>query len=119
MRPTRHRGICSRGTAMKVIEVAGTIEENRRVCLDEPLPAGVGGRVRLIILVGEDEPSEQEWLHAAARSGTFDFELQTSSVAPFAGDRITQCGGAVAPAALSWARAPGRVTPAPERCPRA
>jgi len=31
------------------------------------------GRVRLIILVGEDEPSEQEWLHAATRGGAFDF----------------------------------------------
>ena len=34
---------------------------------------GVAGRVRLIILVEEDEPSEQERLHAANRSGAFDF----------------------------------------------
>ena len=58
---------------MKAIEVVGTIEEDRRVRLDEPLPAGVVGRVRLIILVGEDEPSDQEWLHAAIRGGAFDF----------------------------------------------
>jgi hypothetical protein len=36
---------------MKAIEVAGTIEEDRRVRLDEPLPPGVSGRVRLIILI--------------------------------------------------------------------
>ena len=58
---------------MKAIEVVGTIEEGRRVRLDEPLPPGVAGRVRLIILLGEDDPSEQEWLHAAARGGAFDF----------------------------------------------
>ena len=58
---------------MKAIEVAGTIEADRRVRLDEPLPPGVVGRVRLIILVGEDEPTDQEWLHAASQSGSFDF----------------------------------------------
>jgi hypothetical protein len=58
---------------MKAIEVAGTIEEDRHVRLDEPLPPGVAGRVRLIILVGEDEPSDQEWLHAATQGGAFDF----------------------------------------------
>lgn len=58
---------------MKAIEVAGTTEEGRRVRLDDPLPPGVSGRVRLIILIGEDEPSEQEWLHAARQGGAFDF----------------------------------------------
>ena len=58
---------------MKAIEVVGTIEEGRRVRLDEPLPPGVGGRVRLIILIGEDEPSDQEWLRAASQGGAFDF----------------------------------------------
>lgn len=58
---------------MKAIEVLGTIEEDRRVRLDEPLPPGVAGRVRLLILVGEDEPSDQEWLHAATHGGAFDF----------------------------------------------
>lgn len=58
---------------MKAIEVVGTIEEDRRVRLDEPLPPGVGGRVRLIILVGEDDPTDQEWLSAASQGGAFDF----------------------------------------------
>ena len=58
---------------MKAIEVGGTIEEDCRVRLDEPLPPGVTGRVRLIIVVGEDEPSDQEWLRAARHGGAFDF----------------------------------------------
>lgn len=58
---------------MKAIEVAGTIEEGRRVRLDEPLPQGIVGRVRLIILVEDDEPSEREWLRAASQGGAFDF----------------------------------------------
>ena len=57
---------------MKAITLVGTIEDGA-VRLDQPLPAGVAGRVRLIILVGEDEPSEQEWLHAANQGGAFDF----------------------------------------------
>ena len=58
---------------MKAIEVVGTIEEGGRVRLDKPVPAAVGERVRLIVLVGEDEPNEQEWLRAAMRGGGFDF----------------------------------------------
>ena len=58
---------------MKAIEVVGTIEEGRRVRLDEPLPIGVGERVRLIILAAEDEPSEKEWLNAARQGGAFDY----------------------------------------------
>jgi hypothetical protein len=37
------------------------------------LPPGVAGRVRLIILVGEEELSDQQWLQAATRGGAFDF----------------------------------------------
>lgn len=58
---------------MKVIEVEGTIEHGQRVRLDDPLPPAVAGRVRVIILVGADEPGEQQWLHAATQGGAFDF----------------------------------------------
>ncbi|MEP7305938.1 MAG: hypothetical protein ABJA98_10515 [Acidobacteriota bacterium] len=58
---------------MKAIEVGGTIEEDRRVRLDQPLPPGVAGRVRVIIVVGEDEPSDQEWLRVARQGGAFEF----------------------------------------------
>jgi len=58
---------------MKAIEIAGTVEEGRRVRLDQPLPIGIGARVRVIILGAEDEPSEQEWLHAARQGQAFEF----------------------------------------------
>jgi hypothetical protein len=58
---------------MKAIEVVGTIEKDRCVRLDEPLPPGVGGRVRLLILIGEDELSDEEWMRAATQGGAFDF----------------------------------------------
>jgi hypothetical protein len=58
---------------MKAIEVIGTIEEGCRVRLDEPVPAAIGERVRLIMLVGEDEATDQEWLQAATHGGAFDF----------------------------------------------
>jgi hypothetical protein len=60
---------------MKAIEAEGTIEQGRRVVLDAPLPPNVGGRVRLIILVGEEveEASDREWLRAAGQGGGFDF----------------------------------------------
>jgi hypothetical protein len=45
-----------------------------RLRLDEPVPGAVGERVRLIVLVGEEEePNKQDWLRAATRGGAFDF----------------------------------------------
>ena len=58
---------------MKTIEAVGTIEPDRRVRLDDPLPAGVSGRVRLLILIGDDDLSEQDWMRAASDGGSFDF----------------------------------------------
>ncbi|CAN5488149.1 hypothetical protein BH23ACI1_BH23ACI1_31900 [soil metagenome] len=58
---------------MKAIERSGTIEEGRRVRLDEPLPGGVSGRVRVIILIAEDEPGDRDWGRAAMQGGAFDF----------------------------------------------
>ena len=58
---------------MKTIEASGTIEQERRLVLDEPLPAGVSGRVRLLILVGDDELNERDWMRAAMQGGSFEF----------------------------------------------
>ena len=58
---------------MKAIEAAGTIERERRVVLDEPLPKGVVGRVRVLILIDDQEPSEEDLMRAAAQGGGFDF----------------------------------------------
>lgn len=58
---------------MKAIKALGTIEQGRLVRLDEPLPAGVSGRVRLLIVLDEDDPSEQDWMRAATAGGGLDF----------------------------------------------
>jgi hypothetical protein len=60
---------------MKAIEAEGTVEQGRRVVLDTPLPPSVSGRVRVIILVGDEaeEASDHEWLKAAARGGGLEF----------------------------------------------
>lgn len=59
---------------MKAIEMTGTIDEQRQLHLDDPLPFSGPSRVRVIILLTEKgEMSEQEWLRAAAINPAFDF----------------------------------------------
>lgn len=59
---------------MKAIEVTGTINEQHQLQLDEPLPIEGPGRVRIIILISEDdEISEIAWLKAAAANPAYDF----------------------------------------------
>ncbi len=59
---------------MKAIEVTGTVDEQRRLHLDEPLPVDGPGRVRVIILIPEEATvEEREWLRAAAGNPAFDF----------------------------------------------
>jgi hypothetical protein len=67
---------------MKVIEVKGSVDENRQLHLDEPLPIMGPSPVRIFILFpGEHEDEEQRepeldedaWLRAAANNPTFDF----------------------------------------------
>jgi hypothetical protein len=36
---------------MKAMEAVDTIDQDRRVVLDEPLPQGVAGRVRVVIIL--------------------------------------------------------------------
>jgi hypothetical protein len=62
------------GLPLKAIEVEGTIDAQRRLQLDEPLPIVGPSRVRVIILIpDETDINEQEWLHAAASNPAFDF----------------------------------------------
>lgn len=59
---------------LTAIEVAGEIDEQRRLHLDAPLPVSGPSRVRVIILVPEQaDLGEGEWLRAAARGSAFDF----------------------------------------------
>jgi len=59
---------------MRAIETSGTVDEQRQLLLDEPLPIVGPSRVRVIILVPEEaDMSELEWLKAAAANPAFDF----------------------------------------------
>jgi hypothetical protein len=58
----------------KAIETTGTIDADRRLVLDEPLPVIGPARVRVIILLSEEtDIDEKEWLRAASANPTFDF----------------------------------------------
>jgi hypothetical protein len=60
----------------KVIETTATVDERGHLQLDEPVPANGPRRVRVIVLLPDEEPaevSEREWLAAAARNPAFDF----------------------------------------------
>jgi hypothetical protein len=57
---------------MRAIETTGRIDDRRRLQLDEDLPDESRGPVRVIVLFPESgEPSEAEWLRAAAQSPAF------------------------------------------------
>ncbi len=58
----------------KAIETTATIDAQRRLVLDEPLPVVGPTRVRVIILLPEEaDIDEREWLLAAAANPAFDF----------------------------------------------
>jgi hypothetical protein len=62
------------GLPLKALEVKGTIDEQRRLQLDEPLPIVGPSRVRVIILISDGtDIDEKEWLQAAASNPAFDF----------------------------------------------
>ena len=59
---------------VRAIETTGTLEEERRLVLDEAVPIVSPSRVRVIILLSEDgDVDEREWLQAAASNPAFDF----------------------------------------------
>ena len=59
---------------MKAIELTGWIDEQYQLLLDTPIPSTAGsGRVRVLILVEEDDVDEGQWLQAAAANPAFDF----------------------------------------------
>lgn len=68
--------------ALRAIEVTGTVDEHRQLHLDEPLPFTGSGKVRVIVLVSEEESEnpetpggadEAERLRSAVRNPAFDF----------------------------------------------
>ncbi|MFP4394800.1 MAG: hypothetical protein ACLFTI_06000 [Anaerolineales bacterium] len=61
-------------TTMTAVEMTGTIDKHRQLQLDDLLPVPGPMRVRVIVLYPSgDEPSESEWLRAAARNPAFAF----------------------------------------------
>ena len=59
---------------LKAIEVAGSIDEQRQLHLDAPLPIAGPSRVRVIILISEQaDVDESEWLRSAAANPAFHF----------------------------------------------
>ncbi|MBI3354355.1 MAG: hypothetical protein HY034_05660 [Nitrospirae bacterium] len=58
----------------KAIETTATIDANRQLVLDEPLPVAGPTKVRVIILLPEEtEIGEKEWLRYASVNPAFDF----------------------------------------------
>ena len=56
------------------IEVTGTVDENRRLVLDNPLAIPGPKRVRVIVMYTlSDEWDESEWLRAASQNPAFDW----------------------------------------------
>lgn len=58
----------------KAIETTATIDANRQLVLDEPLPVVGPTKVRVIILLHEGvDIDEKEWLRSASVNPAFDF----------------------------------------------
>ena len=56
----------------KAIETTATIDAQRQLILDEPLPISGPARVRVIILLPDDvDINEKEWLRAASVNPAF------------------------------------------------
>lgn len=61
-------------TLMRAVETTGIVDEQSRLLLDKPLPFIGPSRVRVIVLVMEENDiDEMEWLQAAASNPAFDF----------------------------------------------
>lgn len=63
------------GIPVRAVETTGVIDDRRQLWLDTPLPVVGPSRVRIIVLIPEEEYkeiSESEWLYAAAINPAFD-----------------------------------------------
>jgi hypothetical protein len=58
----------------KVIETTATINAQRQLVLDEPLPFSGPARVRLLVFIPQEvDIGEKEWLQTASKNPVFDF----------------------------------------------
>ncbi|MGB3683538.1 MAG: hypothetical protein WA990_13760 [Rubrobacteraceae bacterium] len=60
-------------SALRAIETTGTVDERRQLHLDEPLPVAAAGKVRVIVLISEEDAEDEEWSRAAATNPAFGF----------------------------------------------
>lgn len=61
-------------TFLRAIETIATVDDEHHLVLDQPLPANVSRRVRVLILLADDSDiAESEWLRAASSSPSFSF----------------------------------------------
>ena len=59
---------------MRAIEDTGTLNTQGHIQLDHPLPQGKASRVRVILLIPEeDELNEQTWLGAISTNPSFAY----------------------------------------------
>jgi len=59
---------------VKTVETTATVEQKRRLILDEDLPVTDRSRVRVIVFLdGEGDIDEKEWRRAAASNPAFEF----------------------------------------------
>jgi len=80
-------------TPIRAIETTGMIDEKSQLRLDAPLPLVGPSRVRVIVLITEEETkeiSESEWLYGAATNPAFDF-LRESEEDIYTGDTRPLC----------------------------
>ena len=61
-------------SVLTAVEMTGTVDQERRLHLDRPLPFAGPARVKVIVLYPlAEEISETEWLRAAARNPAFAY----------------------------------------------
>jgi hypothetical protein len=59
---------------MRAIEATGILNTQGQIQLDRPLPQGKSSRVRVILLMSEEEDlSEKTWLDAVSTNPSFAF----------------------------------------------
>ena len=59
---------------MKTLEITANITKRDQLQLEQPLPPEAKGRVRVLIMLPDEEDiPEAEWLHAASTNPVFQF----------------------------------------------
>ena len=60
-----------RPSAPTIVELSGTVDEQGRLHVEQPLPLHGPRQVRVWVLIEEEPLSEEAWLHAVAHNPAF------------------------------------------------